>query len=256
MRLRILLDNPREAAVPLNPQEYLTAAIYSLLAHSDVDYAAFLHDVGYCVDGGPKTFKLFTFSGLRVPAHRRRVDGAAERLWLAPGCVEWLISSPVEAFLTHCATGLLAEGVLRVGGATFSITQIETLPIPLFTPEPTRWTCLAPIVCALPLPGGGTRYLRLGDGEAFSEATRRNLLAKHQVLHGGPPQDETLRLTFDPAYLARSAGTKKITYKGIDIIGAFAPFTLSGSPQLQELGWQVGFGEKNAAGFGMAEFIR
>lgn len=257
MRLRVLLDNPREAWVPVNPQEQLTAAVYGLLAASDRDYAAFLHDEGYREEGGPrnKTFKLFTFSGLRVPGHRRRVDGPADRLWLAPGPVEWLIGSPVADFLTHCATGLLAAGALRVGGAAFAITGVETLPAPALA-ETTRFTCLTPIVAARPLPGGGTHYLRPAtEGEAFSDALRANLLRKHRLLHGAAPADARFALAFDPAYLSRDprGGTKLTTFKGIQIVGAFCPFTATGSVELMDVGYQAGFGEKCSTGMGMVE---
>lgn len=248
MRLCVRLHTPQETLVPINYQEFLTAAIYSLLETSNADFARALHDEGYPVDDGPKRFKLFHFGWLRG---RHRAEG--ERLRFAPGPIEWRIGSPVSDFLTHCATGLLAAGHIRVGSAAFAITDIETLPTPAFTSAPSRLTCLSPIVCAKPLPDGRTRFLRPTDGDEFSEAVRKNLLLKYQVLHGRPPEDDTLHLTFDAAYLESKGGTKKMTYKGIDIIGAFAPFMLAGSAELQRVGWECGLGEKNAGGFGMVE---
>ena len=248
MRLRVCLDNSMGSRLPINYQEWLTAAVYGLLAASDADYAAFLHDDGYADEGG-RRFKLFTFSWLR--GARRTVDGDALRF--APGPLEWQVASPVDAFLTNLATGLLAAGELRVGPATLPITQIETLPAPVLTGT-TAFTCLSPLVAALPLPGGRTRYLRPCDGDAFSEAVRRNLLRKHRLLHGSLPADDRLALTFDPAYLARTGGgTKLVTYKDIKIVGAFCPFTATGSTELMEIGYQAGFGEKNAGGFGLVE---
>ena len=248
MRLRVCLDNSVGAWLPINYQEYLTAAIYGLLAASDADYARRLHDDGYADEEG-RRFKLFTFSWLR--GSRRWVDG--DTLRFAPGPLEWRISSPVEDFLTHLATGLLAAGAVRVGSATLPITQIETLPAPSVT-ETSAFTCLSPLVAALPLPDGRTRYLRPCDGDAFADAIRRNLLRKHRLLHGNVPTDDRFALTFDPAYLARTGGgTKLITFKNIQIVGAFAPFTVSGSVDLLRVGYEAGFGEKNAAGFGMVE---
>ena len=246
MRLRLCLDNPEGTRLPINYQEWLTATVYSLLAASDTAYARHLHDEGYLTEDG-RRFKLFTFSWLR--GSRRTVEGDALRF--APGPVEWQIASPVEDFVRHLATGLLSAGVLRVGPALLPITQIETLPAPVFSGT-TAFTCLSPIVAALPLPDGGTRYLRPSDDETFSEAVRRNLLRKHRLLHGADPADDRLVLTFDPAYLARTGGgTKLITFKEIRIVGAFAPFTVSGSAELLRVGYETGFGEKNAAGFGM-----
>jgi len=248
MRLRIFLDNSTGTRLPINYQEYLTAAIYGLLATSDTDYARFLHDHGYGDEDG-RRFKLFTFSWLR--GSRRIVDG--DTLRFAPGQLEWFIASPVNDFLTHLATGLLAAGSLRVGSAPLPIMQIETLPAPLLTGT-MAFTCLSPIVAALPLPDGRTRYLRPCDGDAFSEAVRRNLLRKYGVLHGDVPTDDRFSLTFDPAYLARTGGgTKLITFKGIHLVGAFAPFRIFGSADLMQVLLECGGGEKNAAGFGMVE---
>lgn len=248
MRLRICLENSDGTRMPINYQEWLTAAVYALLATSDADYARFLHEDGYADEDG-RRFKLFTFSWLR--GTRRVVEG--DMLRFAPGPLEWQVASPVEDFLTNIAKGLLSAGTLRVGQTLLSITQIETLPAPAL-PETTAFTCLSPIVAALPLPDGRTRYLRPSDGNAFSEAVRRNLLRKHRLLHGETPEDDCFNLTFDPLYLARTGGgTKLITFKGIHVVGAFAPFTLSGSVELMRVGYEAGFGEKNAAGFGMVE---
>ena len=172
--------------------------------------------------------------------------------------MEWLISSPVNEFLTQLAGGLLSQGVLRVGAATLPICQVEMLAAPVFSEvafiDTVRFSCLSPIVAALSLPDGRTRYLRPSDEAEFGEAVRRNLLRKHALLYGGPPADDRFALTFDPAYLARShGGTKLITYKNIGIVGAFCPFTVSGSTDLIRVGYDAGFGEKNAGGFGMVE---
>lgn len=249
MRLCIKLGNTQGACLPINYQEYLTAAVYALLAVGDTDYARFLHDEGYTGDGS-KTFKLFTFSGLR--AARRIPDG--DSLRLPPGPLEWFVSSPIEPFLTNIATGLLSTGGLHVANVIFPILEIQTVPPPVLA-ETVRFTCLTPIVAAMPLPDSGTRYLRPSDGAAFSDAVRRNALHKHQRLYGNLPSDDRFTLTFDPVYLARdrSSGTKLITYKDIKIVGAFAPFAVTSSPELMRVGYETGWGEKNSAGFGMAE---
>ncbi len=248
MRLRIELDNQQGATLPLNYQHYLTAAIYGLLATSDAEYARFLHGAGYGPEESPKRFKLFVFSWLRG---RHRVEGDA--LHFTPGPLHWQIASPVSDFLTHCATGLLAEAALKVGSTAFPITGVQALPPPRFA-ETACFTCLSPIVAAVPLLGGGTRYLTPNDGEVFSAAIRANLLRKHETLYGGLPTDDRFHLSFDTAYLTRShGGTKLMTYKNIQIRAAFAPFCASGSLELIRVGYECGFGEKNAAGFGMVE---
>jgi CRISPR-associated endoribonuclease Cas6 len=41
--------------------------------------------------------------------------------------------------------------------------------------------------------------------------------------------------------------------RGINIRGWLAPFTVEGSKELIELGYEAGFGSRNSMGFGMAE---
>jgi CRISPR-associated endoribonuclease Cas6 len=96
--------------------------------------------------------------------------------------------------------------------------------------------------------------LRPSDPD-FSERVRANLIGKYCALHSHAPTDDDLELVFDAEYLARHRGTKLIEYKGINIVGAFAPFTLRAAPDLLRLAWDAGLGEKNAAGFGMIEVM-
>jgi CRISPR-associated endoribonuclease Cas6 len=254
MRLLIRFQLEQTVRLPLDHQEQLVGLVYRLLGESDAEYARFLHDEGYAVkEGGSKRLKLFVFSSLRIPKGRRKVEGAFLRIF--PGEVTWLLASPRGDFLTHGATGLFAVGEsVQVGPIPLRITGIECLPEPVFQPV-MRFTCLTPIVASLPRDDGSTHYLTPSEGPAFSEAVRKNLLMKYTLIHGRPPEDDRLALTFDADYLARSphGGTKLTTFKKIQIRGAFAPFTLQGSVELMEVGWNCGLGQGNSTGFGMVE---
>ena len=252
MRLSVTIEANREISLPVNYQHLLTAVVYDLLGSADAEYARSLHDDGYGGEGG-RRFKLFTFSWLRG---RGRVLGST--ITYAPGQLTWLLSSPVDEFVQHLATGLLTTGTLKVGSASLPIQAVGTLPSPLAAGETrsilNRFTCLSPIVASVPRNEGHARYLKPEDGAEFSEAIRRNLTHKYRLLHGAEPADPCFEMIFDPEYLARSGGgTKLVTYKEIQIRAAFAPFTATGSSELISLGYEAGFGEKNAGGFGMVE---
>lgn len=254
MRLHIRFQLEETAVLPIDHNQDLLGLVYRLLATSDEEYATFLHEEGYRDQAeSAKRAKLFTFSGLRVDARRRSLENG--RLVLRPGPVDWLIASARDDFLTHSATGLLTSGsVVRVGTARLRLEMVEALPQPVFA-ERTKFSCLSPIVAARPCPDGKTYYLRPTDPE-FSEAVRANLLWKHRVLHGLPPDDDRLDLQFDPAYLAdprHRGGTKLVTFKNIQMVGAFAPFALTGSTALMETAWNCGLGEKNSIGLGMID---
>jgi len=254
MRLHIRFQLEETAILPIDHNHELLGLVYRLLAKSDEEYAAFLHGEGYREQAeSPKRSKLYTFSGLRVEGRRRHIENG--RLVLRPGPVDWLIASARSDFLTHSATGLLTIGsIVRVGTARLRLETVEALPQPSFT-ERTNFSCLSPIVAAQPCPDNKTYYLRPTDPE-FSEAIRANLLWKHRLLHGTTPEDDRLDLQFDTAYLAdprHRGGTKLVTFKNIQIVGAFAPFTLTGSTALMETAWNCGLGEKNSIGLGMID---
>jgi len=254
MRLAIRLRLEREARIPISHQAELAGVVYRLLRESDEEYAEFLHERGYALDEDPvRRMKLFVFSGLRAPASRRRAEGASLRL--APGPVDWYLSSPREEFLAHSATGLLCAGSeIRVGAVPFLIEEVRVLAEPVFA-ERMQFTCLTPVVASVRREDGTTHYLRPWQAEAFSEAVRRNALRKHALVHGGAPEDDRLELRWKESYLARAPhqGTKCVTIKGIRVVGVQAPLTLSGSPALLRIAYHCGLGEKNAAGFGMVE---
>jgi len=256
MRLRIRFHLNQNAVLPVDHQHELQGVVYNLLRASDPEFARFLHDEGYATsEEGSKRFKLFVYSGLRTARHQRRIEGG--RLHLSPGSVEWLLASPRTDFLTHSATGLLSAGTqIRVGSADLTITGVEALPVPAFA-EQTAFTCLSAIVASVPQKDKPALYLRPAENAAeFSENVRANLLRKYRLLHDAEPADDRLVLTFKPEYLAdpkHHNGTKLVTFKQIQIRGAFAPFTLSGSTELMEVAWSCGLGSMNSAGFGMVE---
>ena len=249
MRLRICL-NGHGIQLLINYQEHLTGAIYRLLQTSDANYSHFLHNEGYRLDNSPRTFKLFTFSWLRGKHHPPHSGTIAFEL----GPMEWFLASPVDEFINHAATGLSTANGLRVADVLLPITKREILSVPILS-ETTRFTCLSPIVASVRQSDNRVYYLRPGpDGKAFSEAVRLNLIRKHETLYGRPPADNRFVMTFDSDYLARTGGgTKLVTYKNIRHVGAFCPFTVSGSVELMRVGYETGFGEKNATGFGMVE---
>jgi len=220
------------------------------VSKGDSEYGRFVHDEGYVLGG--KAFKPFTHSWLRIPARNRRIDGY--RLLIAPGQVGWIVSSPLDDFLQPFASGLLQTGCLRIASETLAIEEISAVSTPPIE-SPMRLTCLSPIVATLRRADGTTQFLRPADDpDAFSEAIRKNLIAKHTALHGAPPADTSFSITFDPEYLAaHNGGTKKATNKGIDIVGILAPCTAAGSLELLRLGYEAGYGTRGAQGFGCVE---
>lgn len=238
--------------IPFDYPHALTAVIYRFLDHASHDYARFLHDEGY--RSGAKRFKLFTFSQLLIPTRRITPEG----ILCHSTQITWQISSPITEFVEHLATGLLQLGQMRLGANTFTLARVEVAPTPTFT-DRERLRCLSPIVVSAAQERAGklqARYLRADDPQ-LSEALRQNLLRKFLVVHGRAPQSDVLSVEFDRAYLRRKGEEvyRLVSYKGTQIKAIMAPFTVRGSPELIEIGYEAGFGEKNSMGFGMVEVV-
>ena len=249
MRIQILADVGDGITLPVNYNHLLAGVIYRFLSESDPEYASFLHEEGY--RAAEKRFKLFTFSQLM--AERRRITG--DKIHFR-STLTWYVSSPVEHFLSHFADTLLTEGRLFLAQRQLPIKDVTIPRIPRFQSE-MQFRCLSPITMSTKRERDGKQVMHycMPDDPALSELIRQNLIRKHEAIHGRPPNDDTLSFAFDKTYINRRQGrvTRLIDYKGIKIRGIMCPFRVTGSPALIQIGYECGFGDKNSAGFGMAE---
>ncbi len=254
MRVAVQLRPSRvPLLVPFAYAHRLTAVIYSLLSASSQDYARFLHDEGY--RAGAQRFKLFTFSQLLIPERKIERTG----LVCLSSEIAWQVSSPIAEFVEHLAQGLLSLGRIALGASEFAIARVEVLPAPRFSSE-LRLKCLSPVVAATVAERAGRlmpRYLRAED-PGLSEALRKNLLKKFVLVHGREPESSEMSVEFDQEYLRKKGEEiyRLVDYKGTKIKAILAPFVVRGSPELIEIGYEAGFGEKNSMGFGMVEVVK
>jgi CRISPR-associated endoribonuclease Cas6 len=244
-----LQASQRATLLPLNYNHAVASLIYDTVGHASTAFAARLHDEGFSADG--RRFKLFTFS--RLTARRSRIK--EDRLLLEDPLITLQIGSPVTDFIEHFVAGLFQVETFAIAGARFTLQQAETLPTPAFTAQ-MSFRALSPITESVRDEQGGVRFLSPADD--WSEIMQRNLLRKHQALYGHAPSDAPLRWTWDQTYLDEAArrgrrASALTDIRGIKIRGWLAPFTVEGSPQLIELGYEAGFGSRNSMGFGMAE---
>jgi CRISPR-associated endoribonuclease Cas6 len=244
-----LAATKRAASLPLSYNHAVASLIYDTLGNASTDFASRLHDEGFTSDG--RRFKLFTFS--RLTTRRSRVK--EDRLLLEDPTITLQISSPVAEFVEHFVTGLFQSESFHIAGALFTLQQAETLPTPALTGR-MSFRALSPITESVRDEQGGVRFLSPEDD--WSEIMRRNLLRKYQALHGHSPSDDHLRWTWDQSYLDEAARRGRrasvlTDIRGIKVRGWLAPFTVEGTPQLIEIGYEAGFGARNSMGFGMAE---
>ncbi len=254
MRLLLSLQAQPGTVLPAHYNYPLSAAVYSLLRFGSNEFADFLHDIGFRLNG--RSYKMFTFA-LRFD--QMRFEGNTIRM-LAPHA-DLFISSPlVEEFINSVVLGTFEQQSIRIGRAEFAVERIETLFVPQFGNR-EKFTLLSPIVLSTKRERDGKPhqyYLRPEDGADINRVLTNNLAHKYEILTGLPPVDAAVELIWDEQYLARHERvTRRVTIeeggRAIDIIGVHAPFMLQGAPELIQVGYECGFGEKNAMGFGMAK---
>lgn len=276
MRVKFtLIPNSSNRALPVNYNYFLTSLIYKFLKNSSKDYSRFLHDTGYRISESKKGFKLFTYS--MFLGANAIVKG--DTITFGNGVVSWYLSSPVDEFLQHLITGAFAQGQeIKIGISSnglksisdltgsnrFLIERVETLPKPQFK-KTMRFTCLSPITVSKVTGLNGVNdlngplkchYLRPWE-EGFSDAIKNNLIKKYKLVHGMDVKSHRFKLTIDTEYMNKKTGRiiKNINFKGTNIIGFMAPFIVTGNPELIEIGYETGFGEKGSMGFGMVKQI-
>ncbi len=242
--------------LPINYNHLITGLIYSTLATSSHDFSSFLHDRGYKL--GNKRFKLFTYSQLDFKDWKVKPGNDCTKIVSFKPAAELLVSSPVKEFVNHLAQGLLNRDEFRLGKEEFWAESVEILKQPDLSKR-VKFICLSPIVSATKVERNGklSPYYYRHDDKDLEGAIKDNLLKKYQLVHGETPHSDELKLEFDQDYIERKGDKiyKLIDFKGTKIKGILAPFVVEGSPQLIEIGYEAGFGEKGSMGFGMVEVV-
>jgi CRISPR-associated endoribonuclease Cas6 len=253
MRVQLTLNAVTpNAHLPLNTNYALAALIYRVLGSASEEFATRLHNEGYDSEG--RTFKLFTYSRLDF----RRSHRSGDAIVLDDPGVRLLVSSPLPEFVECFVSGLFASESFQIANTRFVLTSAETIAPPDFT-QTKAFHAISPITESVRDEQGRVRYL--GVDEDWSGVLQRNLTRKYRALYGTDPVDNTLRWEWDQAYLQRMNAQGRrasalVDINGIKIRGWLAPFTVEGSQELIELGYETGFGSRNSMGFGMAEAIK
>ncbi len=264
MRLKLTLRQlkPLET-LPINTGYVIGSAIYQTLSASSTTFATQLHNEGYANEHQRQKFKLFTFSNLEIP--KREIE--RNRIISKSPEISFLISSPKEDFLEHLIAGLFQDGMLRLAGCQFEKSLIEALPDPEFH-STMNFMMLSPLTLSVQEEGdrgkSGKYYLRHNDPR-LATLLKENILAKYQMLHQKPfsSPEFDFQITFNKSFIDKQRKRGKRIEKLITIAegteretkvkAILCPFTISAPPELIKIGYECGFGENNAMGFGMVK---
>jgi CRISPR-associated endoribonuclease Cas6 len=260
MRVKLGLCAVEGREIPINYYYYLSSAIYGMLEKSSPEFSKFLHNEGYIAEN--KKYKLFTFA-LKFAD----MKPANDTILLNDRHITLFISFPdFNTFLENLVTGTIKSSSIYLGRTHFLIEDFDTCPEPDFTSN-MKFTLLSPMVLsAAEVMGEKMKPHYLRHYEDINEQNRiltQNLRNKYLLVNNNANAGE-VKLEWDMEYISameqkgkRLTKLIKIPKNGIDIYikGNLIPFRIEGDAGLIKTGYECGFGDNNAMGFGMAQAI-
>lgn len=260
MKFKLTLSVDKNAFGNLLPFSYsyeLSAWIYKVLASSDSEYAAWLHDNGFSING--KQFKFFSFSRLFFDNARPMKN--TDRLAIYSDQAVLFLSFLPEKSTEDFIKGIFSENEFTIGDrkskVQFRVKGVELLLSPDFGPGIPTFETLSPIIVTKKDELGKIRYISPEDLSVnYGETLLNNLLEKYRAYHQiDSPGNRDFHFE-----LIGKAYSKLITIKsGTDaetrIRGFDFRFRFNADKELLKLMYESGAGEKNSLGFGMIETI-
>lgn len=245
MRLKVTLEAPSPFFLPWRYPELLRGAVYSALRWWDPELAEVVHSQGMIAGG--RRYKPFTYSWLRPKAAQRLPGG----LLMQPP-VWWWISSPLSKVLEAVAGPFLTNGTVNLGGVVLTVALVEVEGVPRLEP-PLVLETLAPIVASTGAERGGRlqKVFLSPWQEEFHRVLSQNLINKARAL--GEPITPEAAVRLEPLGGVRS---RLVSINGVAVRGFEGRYRAWGDPLLLRIGYEMGFGERNAQGFGMVQLAR
>jgi CRISPR-associated endoribonuclease Cas6 len=256
MRFKIILAVQPEvfgSILPISYQFELAACVNRLLTSNQERYKKWLDANGLTPEDNLHQ-KLYSLSNLYIP--KIRVEG--DRLDIAVPRVQFWISfhheQGTEQFVHECFEG--CEVVLgdRVSRVKFKVDNV--LPIsPIQYRETMEYMTLSPIVVIGIRPDNTVEYLS-PENPYFAQFIVDELIARYERLN---------RTTYTGSKEFKMEVISPVKRKGVclryspvketKIIGYMFRFRLTMDVQLQQLGYEIGLGDKINFGFGYVELI-
>ncbi len=240
MRISVEFFAPDEILLPWDYLDWLRGLFYRAMERGRPKLAREVHDEGF--SGGGKRYKLVTFSLLYPEQYEQTPRGLRVR-----GRLRWWISSPLESLIEALALGLLMRPEIQLGASVLHVGQIGVLLPPTFAETMTLVT-LSPIFASTGFRDAEGRFRKrfLSPAEPdFARVLTENLRRKFSAL-----RDEVLEGELRFEWLDEPK-SKLMRVNGVKVRGWMMRFRVSGPADLIRLGYDAGFGERNAQGFGM-----
>lgn len=244
MRIRVDLLIEPALVLPWHYLDWLRGVVYQALWRGAPRVATRLHDEGWVL--GSRQYKPLTYSLLQAARARATPGGL-----LVEGRTGWWISSPLVGVMEAVVTGLVSEGQVRLGQRLVPVMGVEVVPPPAWA-ERMVFTTLSPLcVSTAESDGqGGLRKRFLQPGEAdFDRVVSENLRRKAEAFLGRSVEGEVVvRWQGRPQ-------SRLFLVSGMQVRGWQGTFVAEGPVELLQMGYNAGFGERTAQGFGMVAAV-
>ena len=253
MKFKITLKMNRAHGdlLPFNYQYEQSAVIYRVLAQANRQYASWLHENGYQLNGS-KRFKLFCYS----PFIFEKVRPLPKE-----GCLNiigeratWYISFIPEKSTMEFIQGIFAHQSFTIGNrkyqVAFDVVGVEAMPMPPLS-EVMTFQALSPI-CVKLHKNDKTQFLS-PDDPMFFEGILKGLKARYESIYEKPFDMNDKEFSFE--LTDNKVKSKLITIKANTpyesrVRGYLCFFRMKAPLELMKIACEGGIGEQCSQGFG------
>lgn len=244
------IGSNNDTILPIDYQYFQSAVIYKILALASEDFASWLHENGYLLNGA-KRFKLFCYSRFKLGKYQ--LDRDRQLLRLIDRRADWLISFLPERSTLEFVQGLFCSSNFIIGDkkhrVCFHIDGLELLP-PLNVEETSQiyttvYDAISP-VCIKEHRDRGIQYLSPADTH-YAEGILKGLLSRYEALNRKPFYADTSTFRLEPLSEPKST---LIKIKDIKVRGYRYKFSLTAPAALHHIAYDGGIGEQCSQGFG------
>lgn len=261
IKIQLSPNSSKNLELPVDYQYILGCSVYNTIAHSDKNFANWLHQQGYGNDN--KRFKLFTYSSLKFG--KFKIIG--DRIIIKELPIEFQVSTLSKEIANYFLNGIFIKQKLEIGDRkgkiTFNISSIEAIPEVKFNNE-MIYKLMTPCVVSKKTEKGVSYLSPEEKEEGYDKYLLSNLLNKFFAFNTFKKneREEIFEKIFTHCNieLLTSPKSKLITIKGgttkeTRVRGFLYTFKLKAPEEIHRIGYYAGFGEKNSMGFGWGEVV-
>ena len=258
MKFKITLNINRKHGdlLPFSYQYEQSAVIYRILAQADTQYASWLHENGYQLNGS-KRFKLFCYSPFIFESVRPLTKEGC--LNIIGERATWYISFIPEKSTLEFIQGIFAHQSFTIGNkehrVAFDVVGVEAMSMPQLSEDMT-FLALSPI-CVKQHEGNKTQYLS-PDNPKFAQGILKGLMARYESIHGQPLALDNNSFAFvlaDNKVKAKLITIKANTPYESRVRGYLCSFRMKAPLELMKIAYEGGVGEQCSQGFGFIKKI-